>query len=120
MTHFGGEGDFDVLERSDTGVVGRDLDTCSNVFLMLSKFKGAGAKDTGPSPLITLLSFGHGGMEEERREEGKEGGREGRREGGREKRRIQAGLTHGTEGYVRATIRLILLHTYVHTTTYVA
>ena len=56
-------------------MVGRDLDTCSNVFLMLSKFKGAGAKDTGPSPLITLLPFGHGGMEEGRREEGRKIGR---------------------------------------------
>ena len=51
---------------------------------MLSKFKGAGAKDTGPSPLITLLSFVHGGMEEERSEEGKEGRREGGREEGKE------------------------------------
>lgn len=37
-THFGGEGDFDDLARSDVGVVGRDLDTCSKVFLILPKF----------------------------------------------------------------------------------
>lgn len=37
-TYFGGEGDFDDLARSDTGVVGRDLDTCSKVLLMLPKF----------------------------------------------------------------------------------
>lgn len=68
-THFGGEGDFDVLARSDTGVVGRDLDTCSKAFLMLPKFslrwpasnsKGAGGTDTGPSPLITLQSVNRG------------------------------------------------------------
>ena len=73
-THFGGEGDFDDLARSEVGVVGRDLDTCSKACLMLPKFSlrwlesnstGARASDTGP-PLI-LLQLVEQRREEERR-----------------------------------------------------